>query len=89
MPRKKKAKEIAGKMGIKRMKKDSACLTCHFTSGFKKGKIKAIAGISCESCHSPAKDWIKIHGNYGGKKVTKKMETPEHKTKRLAAMKAG
>ena len=87
MPRKKKAKEIAGKMKIRRMKKDSACLTCHFTSGFnKKGKVKAIAGISCESCHSPAKEWIKVHGDYGGKKVTRDKETPEHKEKRLAAI---
>jgi hypothetical protein len=86
MPRKKKAKEIAGKMNIKRMKKDSACLTCHFTFGYKKEKIKAIAGISCESCHSPAKEWIKVHGDYGGKKVTREKETPEHKKKRLAAI---
>ena len=86
MPRKKKAKEIAGKMNIKRMKKDSACLTCHFTSGYKKEKIKAIAGISCESCHSPAKEWLKVHGDYGGKKVTREKETPEHKEKRLAAI---
>ena len=88
MPRKKKAKEIADKMGIRRMKKDSDCLTCHFTSGYEEGKIKAIAGISCESCHSPAKDWIKVHGDYGGKKVTREQETPEHKTKRLTAIQA-
>ncbi len=88
LPRKKKAKEIAGKMGIKRMKKESDCLSCHFTEGYKKGKLKAIAGISCESCHSPAKDWIKVHGYYGGKKVTREMEPPEHKAQRLAKMKA-
>lgn len=88
LPRKKKAKEIAGKMGIKRMKKESDCLTCHFTEAYKKGKLKAVAGISCESCHSPAKDWIKVHSYYGGKNVTREMETPEHKAQRLAKMKA-
>jgi len=88
LPRKKKAKEIAKKMGVKRLKKDSACLNCHFTSGLHKGKVKAIAGISCELCHGPAKDWIKPHADYGGKKLTRKTETPEHKAKRLAAVKA-
>ncbi|HIC04119.1 MAG TPA: hypothetical protein EYG58_03610 [Nitrospirales bacterium] len=88
LPRKKEAKEVAEKLGVKRMKKDSACLNCHFTSGIKKGKSKAIVGISCESCHGPAKDWLKVHSDYGGKTVTREMETPEHKAKRLAAIKA-
>ena len=87
LPRKKKAKEIAKKMGVKRLKKDSACLSCHFTSGLHKGKVKAIAGISCELCHGPAKDWIKPHADYGGKKLNRKTETPEHKANRLAAVK--
>ncbi len=85
--RKKEAKEIAGKMGIKRMKKDSACLSCHFTLGLnKKGKVKPISGISCESCHSPSKEWLKVHGDYGGKKVTREQEKPEHKAQRHAKM---
>lgn len=88
LPRKKKAKEIAEKMGVKRLKKDSACLQCHFTSGLHKGKVKAIAGISCEMCHGPAKDWIKPHADYGGKKLNRQTESPEHKAKRLAEVKA-
>ena len=87
LTRKKKAKEIAGNMGIKRVKKAGDCVACHFTSGYKKNKVKAIAGISCESCHGPAKDWIKIHGDYGGKKVSRERETPEHKAERLATIK--
>lgn len=87
--KKEKAKKIAGKMGIKRIKKDPACLGCHFTEGFnKKGKRKAIAGISCESCHSPSKEWIEIHGDFGGKKVKREDETPEHKVQRMAKMKS-
>lgn len=87
LTRKKKAKEIAGNMGIKRVKKAEACVTCHFTSGKKRNKVKAIAGISCESCHGPAKDWLKVHGEYGGKNVTREQETPGHKAKRLTAIK--
>ena len=87
LTRKKQAKEIAGNMGIKRVKKAADCVTCHFTSGYKRNKVKAIAGISCESCHGPAKDWIKIHGDYGGKKVSRERETPEHKAERLATIK--
>ncbi len=83
---KKKAKEIAGNIGIKRVKKAGACVTCHFISGYKKNKVKAIAGISCESCHGPAKDWLKVHGDYGGQKVPRERETPEHKAERLAAI---
>ena len=87
LPRKKEAKKIAGNMGIKRMKKDSACVSCHFTLGFnKKGKVKAISGISCESCHSPSKEWLKVHGDFGGKKVTRENEKPEHKAQRHAKM---
>ena len=86
LARKKRAKEIAGNMGIRRVKKAEACVTCHFTSGYRKNKVKAIAGISCESCHGPAKAWLKVHGDYGGKNVTRKQETPKHKAKRLAAI---
>ena len=86
LTRKKQAKEIAGNMGIKRVKKAGDCVTCHFTSGYKRNKVKAIAGISCESCHGPAKDWLKVHGDYGGKNVTRERETPEHKAERLAAI---
>ena len=86
LTRTKQAKKIAGNMGIKRVKKAEACVACHFTSGYRKNKVKAIAGISCESCHGPAKAWLKIHGDYGGKHVTREQETPEHKAGRLAAI---
>ena len=87
LTRKKRAKEIAGNMGIKRVKKADECVICHFTSGYKRNKVKAIAGISCESCHGPAKDWLKVHGDYGGKNVTRGQETLEHKVKRLSKIK--
>lgn len=79
-----KATEIAGKMGIKRMKSESDCLTCHFTSVTSDGKTKVESGISCESCHGPAKNWMDIHNDFGGKGVKAADETADHKAKRFA-----
>ena len=78
LPRRKSAKKIAKNMGIRRLKSDSACLSCHFTSAEVKGKVKPIAGIACESCHGAGKNWIKEHSDYGGKGVTKESEPPDH-----------
>jgi hypothetical protein len=57
----KDTKKIARIMGVKRVKSDGLCATCHYTLGKKGRKVKPIAGVSCESCHGPAKQWIKIH----------------------------
>ena len=88
LPRKKEAKAIAKKLGIRRMKAASACLSCHFTSAEVKGKVKPIAGITCESCHGAGKDWIKEHSDYGAKGVTRESETPDHKKARYAKSEA-
>ena len=88
LPRKKEAKKIAKNLGIRRMKANSACLSCHFTSAEVKGKVKPIAGITCESCHGAGKNWIKEHGDYGGKGVTMESETPDHKKARYAKSEA-
>ena len=88
MPRSKEAKEIGVKMGIKRIRNDSDCLACHFTSKEKADKAKPIAGIACESCHGPAKDWLKSHSDFGGKDVKRENETPQHKKDRLAKVDA-
>lgn len=84
LPKNKKAKKIAKKMGIKRIKSGSQCLSCHFTSQEKEGKTKPIAGITCESCHGEGRDWIKLHSDYGGKDVKRETEDAAHKVKRLA-----
>lgn len=68
MPRSKDARKIARKMKIKRIKSESLCLNCHFTTQTKKKKAEVIAGISCELCHSEGKDWIKLHAEFSGKK---------------------
>ena len=73
MPRKTEAKEIAGKMGVRRIKSESLCLNCHFTVQQRDNTEEPISGISCESCHSAGRDWIKIHSGFSGK--TEKTET--------------
>lgn len=69
MPRNTEAKEIAKRMGIRRVKSESLCLNCHFTVQQKDSIDETIAGISCESCHSAGQDWIKVHSGYSGKKA--------------------
>lgn len=79
MPRSEKAREFADKLGIKRVKSESECLSCHFTSAHEEGKVSAIGGITCESCHGAGSEWIEVHSDFGGKDATAKTETPEHK----------
>ncbi|HEX2365165.1 MAG TPA: cytochrome c family protein [Bradyrhizobium sp.] len=68
MPRNAEANEIAEKMGVRRVKSDSLCLNCHFTVQEKNNMEEPVAGISCESCHSAGRDWIKVHSGFSGKK---------------------
>ncbi|HHZ67736.1 MAG TPA: hypothetical protein EYN52_07495 [Alphaproteobacteria bacterium] len=82
LPRSDKAKEIAKAMGIRRIKAESDCLGCHFTSAAVDGDAKPIAGITCESCHGAGKNWIDVHSDFGGKGVTADTEDPAHKTAR-------
>jgi hypothetical protein len=83
------AKAIAEKMGIHRIKSESLCLDCHYTSKQTADGVQVIAGVSCESCHSAAHDWINIHNDYG-KGFTKATEPADHKSARIAAaLKAG
>ena len=69
MPRNTEANEIAKRMGVRRIKQESLCLSCHFTVQQKDTKEEPVSGISCESCHSTGKDWIKVHSGYSGKKA--------------------
>jgi hypothetical protein len=45
--------------------------------------MRVVAGVSCESCHGGAADWLAVHADYGGEGVTKELETAEHRTKRV------
>ncbi len=83
LTRSEEGRKIAEKMGIKRIKRESDCLDCHFTSVKVDDVVKPIAGTSCESCHGAARDWINVHNDYGGKDIKKEQESPEHRTQRI------
>ncbi len=81
--RKPEAQQIASRMGITSFKEDSECMKCHYTVQSKQHGMEAIAGVSCESCHGAAKDWVTVHSDYGGQGITRESESPEHRMKRL------
>ena len=87
MPRRPKAKEIAEKMGLRRIKSESLCLNCHFTVQQKNNQQEAISGISCESCHSAGQDWIKVHSGFSGKTVKTETKAEEDARWKLAESK--
>lgn len=60
------------------------CVECHFTLvGETVEDAEPIAGISCESCHGAAADWIDVHGEYvSGDAAT---ESAAEKVTRIAA----
>lgn len=80
--RKPEAAEIVRKLGLQSVKRNDVCIQCHYTMQHADGKDRAIAGVSCESCHGAAQAWVEIHSDYGGPKVTRLQETAEHKQKR-------
>jgi hypothetical protein len=45
--------------------------------------VRVVSGVSCESCHGAAADWLATHADYGGEHVTKAMETPAHRQQRV------
>lgn len=57
------AKEIATKLEILNIKTEGACMDCHYTVTHSTGR--AVAGVSCESCHGGAADWITVHNEKG------------------------
>ena len=69
LTRKKEANEIAERMGMRRIKSESLCLNCHFTTvEAGGGQPEPVAGVSCESCHGAASAWQPIHSGFSGKK---------------------
>lgn len=70
-----KAKSIAKKVGGGKMRKNALCQQCHYTLIDKRGKARADAGPSCESCHGNATEWIEIHNNEKRAKATRRGET--------------
>jgi hypothetical protein len=88
--RKPEAKAIADRLGLGSIKRNEVCMTCHYTQQKVGERIRVVSGVSCESCHGAAKDWIALHNDYGGPSITREAETPEHREQRLtASVKAG
>ena len=79
-----RSSEICQKLGLRSVKRSDVCINCHFTLQTKGDRDKPISGISCESCHGAAADWLTIHNDYGGLTATKESETAEHRDERLA-----
>lgn len=83
-----KAKQIAETMGVDRVRDTgSMCADCHYTVGVERGRERVISGISCESCHGPAKDWMKNHQPVGDG-VKREYEAPHDREERHAKVRA-
>ena len=67
LPASDKGNEIAEKMGMEMDRGESLCIECHFTVTAKSPKV-AVEGITCESCHGPAKKWLDPHSAKGIKR---------------------
>ncbi|MDA8019179.1 MAG: hypothetical protein MPN21_17200 [Thermoanaerobaculia bacterium] len=91
--RQQNAYEIAERMGFRLVKRDSMCLQCHYTPIPEGDGLRAVSGVSCESCHGAARDYLDVHNDYGGKgpdgkDLDHKTESPEHRRQRIAASRA-
>ena len=87
MPRNNEANEIAKRMGVRRIKVESLCLSCHFTVQEKDNRQEPVSGISCESCHSAGQDWIKVHSGFSGKKADTETKAEQAARWKLAGAK--
>ena len=76
------AQDIMTNMDLRVTKRDEAlCMRCHYTVGAER---KAVAGVSCESCHGAARDWINVHNKWGGGARDKSQESPAAREERIA-----
>ncbi len=77
------AQAICDRMNVRSIKRGDLCIKCHYTEQIVGSRSKAVSGVSCESCHGAARDWIAIHNDYGGPTVTKEQESVEHRVQRV------
>ena len=85
--RSEQAQEILDNMGFRLSKRESLCLRCHYTAVIRNDQARAIAGVSCESCHGAARDWVNVHNDYGG--ADRDTEDATHQQQRIAQSVAG
>ena len=92
-----RAKEIYSRLGLRLIKRGTeettpVCLQCHYTPVLRREALRAGAGVSCESCHGPAGEWIEIHNDYGVSEPDFQraalLETPEHRAERIERSRA-
>lgn len=82
--RRPEALQIASKLNIRSIKHERRCVACHYTEQAAAAHDPhVIAGVSCESCHGPARDWLEVHHDYGGEGITRLTETSGHRQQRL------
>ncbi len=80
--RSEQAQSILQRMEFRLSKRESLCLRCHYTATIRNGQARAIAGVSCESCHGAARDWVEVHNDYGG--AAHDTEADAHRQQRIA-----
>ena len=89
-----KAEEFAEVLGIDDYTEvDAVCTQCHATVGIEdEGETDPYVldegAVNCESCHSPANDWLEVHSNFGGNDISREEEDPAHREQRLAEIDA-
>jgi hypothetical protein len=81
--RKPEAKQIAKRLELRSVKRNDQCTKCHFTTQTVDGQDRVVAGVSCESCHGGARDWLQLHNDYGGLAATRATESAEHRRLRI------
>jgi hypothetical protein len=81
--RRPEAKAIADRLGLASIKRNDQCLKCHYTAQHVDGRERVVAGVSCESCHGAAADWVELHADYGGPTASKAQESVEHRRERI------
>ena len=95
--RRDRAKDIYRNLDLRLIKRGTdettpACLSCHYTPVLRRDQLRAGAGVTCESCHGPARDWISVHNSYGVAEADFQkaalLETPEHRMQRVADSRA-
>lgn len=83
------ADAIAERLGLRSVKRNEVCVRCHYTQREERGRVRIDSGVSCESCHGPARGWLELHAEYGPG-VTRETETAEgRQRRRLASIASG
>ncbi len=79
------AKAIADRLGLRSVKRNDVCISCHYTQQMVDERPRIIEGVSCESCHGGARDWLELHADYGGPGIDATTESPAHRQQRRDA----